>query len=386
VSQPVYGAVVIGGGVVGLAAAWHLQRLGCGPVAVVERSHVGHGGGSSHGSARMTRSTYTSAAYAGLMRHVRDDEWPRLERAAGVTLVRAADVVFFGPDRATLRGYAAAVEAAGVAVERLSPDEARRRFPALRITDEAEILHDRTGGTIAAAETIRALHRLVASAGADVREETRVRAIDRTGDVIRIVSDRGTLHTDRVVIAAGAWLPGLVPAARDALTVVPQTVAYVQLAEPASTLPSWVYFGGDPAGPLYGLPEVGSDAFKVGRHVTRGAGVDPDQPVDAVPGEAEALRDQLEHIVSVPVRELVGSEPCLYTMTSTEDFIIDTWPGDPRVAFASACSGHGFKFAPLTGRILAELVVHGTVGLPGGRDARSLFALDRRAASPEAAG
>jgi sarcosine oxidase len=76
VSQQVYGAVVIGGGVVGLAAAWHLLCLGCRPLAVVERFRIGHGRGSSHGNARMTRSTYATSVYATLMRHVRDEEWP----------------------------------------------------------------------------------------------------------------------------------------------------------------------------------------------------------------------------------------------------------------------------------------------------------------------
>ena len=75
-SDRTYGAVVVGGGVVGLAAAWHLLRLGCRPLAVVERFRVGHGGGSSHGSVRMTRSTYATAAYATLMRHVHAEEWP----------------------------------------------------------------------------------------------------------------------------------------------------------------------------------------------------------------------------------------------------------------------------------------------------------------------
>ena len=54
-------------------------------------------------------------------------------------------------------------------------------------------------------------------------------------------------------------------------------------------------------------------------------------------------------------------------MTPTEDFVIDHWPGDPRVAFASACSGHGFKFAPLTGRILADCGLNGRADFPGAR-------------------
>jgi sarcosine oxidase len=374
---------VIGGGVVGLAAAWHLQCLGCRPVAVVERFRIGHDAGSSHGSVRMTRSAYASPVYAGLMRHVRDEEWPRLERAAGVTLVHPGDVLFFGPDRAALGGYAAAVQAAGVDVLNIPLLEARRRFPSLRFTDDAEILLDRTGGTVAADATIRALHRLVVGAQGVVLEGTRVVGIDRGGPTIRVASDRGVLRAERVIIATGAWLPELVPAALGEVTVVPQTVAYFRLGVPAATVPSWVHFGSAPGGLTYGLAEVGRDALKVGRHVTKGSGADPDKLAPLSSGEVAALRDTIGQILAVPVNELLGSERCLYTMTPTEDFVVDRWPGDPRVVFASACSGHGFKFAPLTGRILAELAVRGQAELPGGLDVASLFARRRsRAAAP----
>ena len=371
----VYGAAVVGGGVVGLAAAWHLLSLGCHPVALVERFRIGHGAGSSHGSARMTRSTYTSPAYAGLMGHVRSEEWPRLERAAGAALIRSDDVVFFGSDTITLGAYADAVRAAGVDVERLSVADARRRFPALRVHDDAVVLHDRTGGVIAAEETVRALRRLVAAGGGDVLEDTRVLEIDRGNDPIRIVSERGVLRSSRAVIATGAWLPELVPAVRAAVTVVPQTVAYFRLGAPARSLPLWIHFGGAASGMTYALPEVGRDALKVGHHVTRGPGADPDAVAAPSPDQVKSLQASVERILAVPVLECLGAEGCLYTMTATEDFAIDHWPGDPRVAFASACSGHGFKFAPLTGRLLAELVVHGRADLPGGASHASLFGL-----------
>jgi sarcosine oxidase len=376
-SEETADAVVIGGGVVGLAAAWHLIGLGCRPVMLLERFRIGHGQGGSHGRARMTRSTYASAAYAELMRHVREEEWPRLERAAGVGLVLPADVLFYGSDRATLGQYVAAVRAAGAAVDQVSVAQARQRFPVLRFTDDAEILYDRSGGIIAAAEAVRALHRLVVEAGGVVRESTRVVALDRAAGAMRVVSDRGVISARRVVIATGAWLPDLVPAARPLLTVVPQLVAYVRLGVPAHTVPSWLHFGGPESGLTYGLTDVGRDVLKVGQHVTRGPGTDPDRP--AVPSAAEVheLRQRLEQILTVPVEEVIGSEGCLYTMTATEEFVIDHWPGEPRVVFAAACSGHGFKFAPLTGRILADLVVHGRAELPSGRDATKLFGLAR---------
>jgi sarcosine oxidase len=373
VSERVEGAVVIGGGVVGLAAAWHLLRLGCTPVTVVERFRIGHDRGGSHGSVRMTRSTYASSVYARLMRHVREEEWPRLERAAGVTLVRPADVLFYGPDRATLGGYAAAVQAAGADVDRVPVAGARRRFPALRFTDDAEVLHDRSGGLIAASEAVRALHRLVTVGGAAVLENRRVLEIDRSPSPIRVVTDAGAIQAERVVIATGAWMSELVPAVRGALTVVPQTVAYARLGVPAHTTPSWLHFGGAEAGITYGLPEVGRDALKVGVHVTKGPGADPDRPRPPSAGEVEELRARLATILAVPVEAMLGSERCLYTMTATEDFVVDHWPGDPRMAFAAACSGHGFKFAPLTGRLLAELVVRGRAVLPSDLDGTALF-------------
>ena len=377
-TRAVYGAVVVGGGVVGLAAAWHLLRLGCRPVAVVERFRIGHERGGSHGSVRMTRSAYASPVYAGLMRHVREQEWPRLERAAGLTLVHPRDVLFFGPDRAALGAYAASVQAAGADVGSIPVREARRRFPSLRFTDDMEILLDRTGGSVTADGTIRALYRLVAAAGGAVLEDTRIVALDGAASAVRVVSDRGVLRAERVVVATGAWLRQLAPAAAGAMTVVPQTVAYFRLDEPAATVPSWIRFDG-PDDITYGLPEIGRDALKSGRHVTRGPGADPDEVDPPAAGEVEALRHGLGQILTVPIRELVGAERCLYTMTPTEDFVIDRSPDDPRVVFASACSGHGFKFAPLTGRILAELVVHGRVDLPDGLDAGSLFGLNRAA-------
>ena len=383
-SDRTYGVVVVGAGVVGLAAAWHLLRLGCRPLAVVERFRVGHASGSSHGSVRMTRSTYATSAYAALMRYVHAEEWPRLERDAGATLVHRGDVLFFGPDRAALGGYAAAVRAAGADVESLAPSVARRRFPALRFTDDAEVLHDRTGGAIAASATVEALHRLVARGGGEVLEDTRVLEIDRGGEPIRIVTARGVLRADRVVIASGAWLRELVPAARPDISVVPQTVAYFRLGVPARSLPGWIHFGGAESGMTYGLAELGRDALKTAHHVTRGPDTNPDEVAPPSSGEVDALRPVLERILAVPVLESLGVERCLYTMTPTEDFVIDHWPGDPRVAFASACSGHGFKFAPLTGRLLAELVVNGRADLPGGPATASLFALRRTAPAAKA--
>jgi sarcosine oxidase len=181
-----------------------------------------------------------------------------------------------------------------------------------------------------------------------------------------------------VVLATGPWIRELVPSvAAENIQVIPQTVAYFRLGVPARSLPAWIHFGGGPNGITYGVPEVGRDALKAGHHVTKGPDADPDAPGAPPASETEALRVSLTRLLTVPIQDSLGLERCLYTMTPSEDFVIDLWPGEPRVAFAAACSGHGFKFAPMTGRVLAELVVKGRTEVPGALDAAALFALRR---------
>ena len=57
---------------------------------------------------------------------------------------------------------------------------------------------------------------------------------------------------------------------------------------------------------------------------------------------------------------MIKAKTCLYTMTPDGDFIIDRLPGAPQIVVASPCSGHGFKFAPVIGEILADLATAGT--------------------------
>ena len=65
-----------------------------------------------------------------------------------------------------------------------------------------------------------------------------------------------------------------------------------------------------------------------------------------------------EHLPAANGR-LIKAQTCLYTMTPDGDFIIDRLPGAPQIVVASPCSGHGFKFAPVIGEILADLATTG---------------------------
>jgi sarcosine oxidase len=372
---------VIGGGVAGLATAWQLARTGGQRIGVVERFRLGHTNGSSHGAGRITRTSYTDSVYMRLALQAHAEEWPRLERDAGVKLIHACDGAFFGPAGSAFDSYVAAAAEVDAGVELIDVAEARRRFPLFRFPDAAGVLHDHTAGVVAAADTIRALATRCSVEGVFTLEDTRVLSIDPSHDPIVVDTDRGQLLAERLVITAGAWLPALRPEFAPRLTVRRQSVGYFRIDAPEDSVqpgafPVWIHTGSpDNSYGYYGLPQFGAAGIKAGHHQTGGASQDPD-------GDAAASAETLAHIeaflreqLSVRVLARVHAETCLYTNTDDEDFILGRLPDDERIVIGSPCSGHGFKFAPLTGRILAELSRDGVTSVPAFEAARERFAV-----------
>ena len=144
--------------------------------------------------------------------------------------------------------------------------------------------------------------------------------------------------------------------------------------------PVWVYMEEDENQLFYGMPEFGGRAgIKVARHLRLGVDDDPDDPPDAI------AQDKIEDVKRFMARfftssgwTLAGAEHCLYTNAPNEDFIIDLHPENPRIAIGAGFSGHGFKFGPLTGRLLAELAWEGKLSFPEADLAKRLFALGKQ--------
>ena len=376
-----FGALVVGGGISGLATAWQLARMGVPRVALVERFRLHNDRGSSHGSGRITRSTYSDARYVRLVRVAHEQEWPRLEQDSGMRLIHRCDGVFFGPPTGDLDRWTAAVaEAGATGVERITALEARARFPAFAFPDSHAVLHDRTGGVVAAADTLLALDRRCRVEGVHVLEETLVRGIDPTADPVVVDTDRGRLLAERVVVTAGAWVSRLLPALALRLGVARQHVGYFGLGAAPEDMrlprfPVWVYLGAPADGLFYGLPEFGRPGIKAALHRIGGGDDDPDQDPGPDPAAIEHVRAFLARQLAVRLGPTLHAETCLYTNTPDEHFLIGALPGHPRVVVGSACSGHGFKFGPLTGRLLAELALHGRTSVPEFEAERDAFAL-----------
>jgi len=337
--------VVVGGGVIGLAAARTLARAGR-EVALVEQFRLDHDRGSSHGGSRIFRLSYPDAEWVRLAQAALP-LWRELEAEAGETLIEQYGSLDLGDWQANRE----ALSARGIAFEILDGAEIRSRFP-LEIENGATGLFQADGGIVCADAALRALHASAVAAGATVIDERRVTAVEPDGAGVTVSGAGLSLRAEVTVVTAGAWARGLLAPLGVALEVEPtrETVSYFDLGtdEP---VPSLIDFaeGGGPGQLGYALTAPGI-GLKAGIHHT-GAPADPDEP--GAPDAA--LAGRTADWVTKRFRGAVPRdrlETCLYTNTADERFVLER---HGRIVVGSACSGHGFKFAPIVGERLTAL-------------------------------
>lgn len=354
---------IVGAGIHGLCVARALRRRGVRRIVVLDRFPAGHARGSSHGSSRITRSSYHDPLYVRLAARARREDWPALARDLGGPLIDDAPGLFFGPDSPRLHAFAQATLATSQEVEAIEVADARRRFPQFTFADAGVVLLDRSAGVIRAEVVMEGLRRWLAEAGVEVRHGVRAQAWRRGDEGLEVVTDAGVFRVGGIVLAAGAWIGELVAALRSRLTVVRQHVAYLRLAAGAAmrapAFPVWAWIGAEADDFFYGLPDAGEGGVKLGRHLVAGPGDDPS--FAATPSE-QALTDVEAFARRTFAARIVArahSDTCLYTATADEHFVLDALPGEPRVVVVSACSGHGFKFGPTMGELAASLLLDG---------------------------
>jgi monomeric sarcosine oxidase len=360
--------IVLGGGTMGLASAWALARGGARVTVLERRDHV-HGHGSHGGHTRIIRESYHEGA--GYVPIVRDAAraWEALgERAGEPLLVRTGMVEYGPPDDPEYRAAIAACVASGTAHEVVDAAAARARWPFV-VPDDWTACFTPSGGYLRVRACLDALRREAEAHGAVVRHFARVAEVLRAPDGVHARLESGeTVRGDRMVVAAGAHLPALLPEFLPGrLRVLRRVLAWTRPDERAraelAALPVWAVFG--PEGFFYGFPWCGEgvDGFKLACHfgaggLQEGRGEDPETVDRAVhPEDLAPLTGFLARRLPAAEGPFVASSVCLYTCTPTWDFVIDRLPDDPRVVVAGGFSGHGFKFAPAIGELVGGLLL-----------------------------
>ena len=312
----------------GLATARTLSQAGR-DVVVCEQFQLGHDRGSSHGSARIVRVSYPDARWVQLAQES-FPRWRELEAECGRKLLDlhgTLDLGDWGPNRDALT-------ACGAPFDVLDAGQIEHRF-GIRTDPGDRGLFQADGGIIRADEALAAL-----ADGVEMRERVRVDSIDEDGDGVAA----GGLRARVAVVTAGAWAPAL--AGVDATPTV-ESVAYFDLGRP---VPSLIDTTAGPSS-AYALASPGG-ALKAGLHQA-GRPTGPDEA--GIPD-----RELVARTAAWVERRFLGTgaptrtETCLYTIRENDEFLLER---RGRVVVGSACSGHGFKFAPVIGQRLAALAL-----------------------------
>jgi sarcosine oxidase len=355
-----YDAAVIGLGATGSAALLNLARAGVRAVGI-ERFAPGHDRGSSHGETRIIRLGYFEhPSYVPLLRRTYE-LWRELEAAAGRPLMHITGIAEIGPPEGeVVAGTLRASREHGLRHEVLDAAAVMRRFPAFQIPEHYVGVFQPDGGFLDVEPSVQAMVALAQAAGAKVRTNEIVRSVTPSGAGVRIETDRGTIEAGTVIVAAGAWVTKLLPELAAKLRITRQVQAWFQPDEAAPFAPGRVpvFLIESQHGVHYGFPPHGGSGVKIAKHHHADETVDPENVDREISKTDEALiRAVFEHIPAADGR-MITAKTCLYTVTPDHDFVVDRLPNAPNIIVASACSGHGFKFAPVLGEALCDLAAH----------------------------
>lgn len=337
---------VVGLGIAGLSIAARLALAGH-EVFGFEQFEPMHENGSSHGDTRIMRATPGEGeAYVRLARRAAS-AWRTWEGLAGRPLIEWTGGLMAGP-----RGspFVAACQRLSHEPAALLRGDAIHPLTRgyLAMPYEWDVFRQEDAGVIAADATRAFLLRQAASWGARLFHNRRINA-PIEGVSLRIGDEN--LSFDAVIVAAGSWAGKLLPEFAGRLAVKRRVVGWFETDAPR-LLPV-ICIDNDEG--VFGM-SAPRGYYKLGLHAVGGA-TDPDNVREPDEKDAALLAEQAVLLLPKHRPEPVGMQRCLYTVTPDEHFLLAQSAAHERVLLFSACSGHGFKYAPIFGELAEEWLI-----------------------------
>jgi sarcosine oxidase len=367
---------VVGLGALGSATAYELADRGF-DVLGLEQFELGHKRGASHDTSRILRRSYHTPSYVRLAGEAYDD-WGALSDAAGERLVTTTGGIdLFPPDPAIPTvDYTSSLDACGIPYELLDSAEVAARWPRVRLPEGGVALYQADTGMVNAAQTVAALQRLADARGAELRDHTPARVVAAGPDGVELETSTGVVRCRRLVVAADAWTNDVLAGIEVSLplTVTQEQVTYFAPDDPAAFAPGqfpvWIWMD-EPS--FYGFPTYGEASVKAGQDVGGQITTATDRTFAPDPANLSQLSEFMAATFPGSATDVLRTVTCLYTLTPDRDFVVGALPEHPNIVVGLG-AGHGFKFTPAFGRMLADLAVDGRTSSD-----ISAFTLDRRA-------
>ena len=369
--QDMFDAIVIGGGIIGRLTAWLFAKSG-NHTLLLEQDSLARPRGSSRGISRMFGESFADNLYYQLA-HQSRSLWQNLEFETGEKLLSlngGLDISVGADAREDIKGIASALKSRNSQFEIFDSASLRRRYPQWQCDSKTYAIYSPDSGILEAERCMGAAVLAAQEYGAVIREQSRVTSIEpfRLGTVTVKVATGETYCTRKLVIAAGPWMPNILKrlGVKLPLRVSQEQTVYfaprcnAELFQP-NNFPVWEWSGSDF---VYGFPMFEKDGIKIAFHGD-GHYLKNLKDFSHTPSKSviKRLRSFLNKHIPDAAGEAFGAATCLYTNTPDEDFVIDTIPGFPQIAYFTGCSGHAFHCAPAIGETLMELAIDGKTTL-----------------------
>ena len=362
-----FDAIVLGVGGMGSATLYELARRGVRALGLEQFDFI-HDRGSSHGQTRVIRTAYYEhPSYVPLVRRA-FERWRELEQIRGATLLTDCACLNFGRgDSGVVRGVRQSAAEHGLPVEDLSATEIRRHFPQFHLPDDFAGILEHQAGFLFVEDCVRAHIEAARSLGVVVQSRETAREWCASPSGVEVKTARDVYSADRLIITAGPWAGQLLASWGRPLALMRQTMLWFGTRDDErfhrERFP--IYLAEVPEGYFYGLPVIGAAGHKVARHYGAPELQSPEEVHRDVTAEDERpVREFLNRYLPGVNGALNRGQVCTYTLTPDRHFILDRHPDHENVVIAAGFSGHGFKFAPVVGEIMADLALEGKTRWP----------------------
>jgi sarcosine oxidase / L-pipecolate oxidase len=354
--------IVVGAGINGVTSAIELKKRGH-KVILVDPGPLPHPLAASTDISKAVRAAYGPDEDYTALAERSIELWRKWNTEFGIELYHETGVLFVcrNPMQPGDFEYESCriLEKHGHRFERFDPFTFHERFPAFDPDRFQDGFFDPDAGYVESGRVVATLLEYAKSRGIEVRQG-KFTALNESGGRVEgvVLQDRHRINGDAVVVAAGAWTPYLLPFTQKFLRSTAHPVFHLRPKQPNFFLPErFPFFGADiSTSGYYGFP-LNQGVVKIANHGP-GREMSPDSPERAVTRQDEIdlrkfLRSTIPALVDAPI---VSTRVCMYCDTNDGDFWIAPDPERPNLVIATGDCGHGFKFAPVLGELIADAV------------------------------
>jgi monomeric sarcosine oxidase len=354
--------IIVGAGIMGSATAHKLSKTRK-KILLLEQFPIQHNNGSSHGQTRIIRQTYTEIHFSELMKSAYR-LWNNFEKEIGERLILRTGGIDFGSENSeNLNKTVETCKKLGIPYQEFNNRELKAKFPMFQLSDEYFGIVQESSGIILANKSLSSFQNRAIKNNVKVAKNEKVIRIKIGTSKIIVETTKDKYQTEKLVLTSGMWTNlNLEPTGiKLDLNIWKLSFAYWPVTEvdifSPERFPIFIAWEEDP---IYGFPLIEQQsAIKIAPHFTFDNNLSP-PIIENVPNESLISRvgnyidKNFKFVKSTPL----DSQTCYYTMTKDENFILDFHPDSDQIVIGAGFSGHGFKFAPLIGEILGDLVLN----------------------------